>query len=83
VVNKNDLDELKKIISEHTALTGSKKGLTILDHFDEYVPRFKKIIPADYRKILGLIADSEAKGADAETAKIEAFRAFTGEEAFE
>ena len=78
LVNENDIGELKKLIREHTALTGSKKGQAVLDHFDEYVPKFKKIIPADYKEIMSLIARSEERGADAETARIEAFKAFVG-----
>ena len=62
------------------ACTGSKKGAQILDQFDAYVPHFKKIIPTDYREILRLIAKSEERGADPETAKVEAFRAFIGGE---
>ncbi len=76
--NKEDLDDLKAIISEHVKHTGSAKGQQILDNFDEYVPHFKKIIPADYKEILRLIAKETEKGADAETAKIEAFKTFVG-----
>ncbi|MBR5347842.1 MAG: glutamate synthase large subunit [Lachnospiraceae bacterium] len=78
VEDKKDIAQLKKIIGEHVKYTGSKKGSKILEHFEEYVPHFKKIIPADYKEILSLIAKYEDQGADTETAKIEAFRAFVG-----
>lgn len=81
VEHKADLEELKKIITEHVEFTGSKKGKMILDNFDEYIPHFKKIIPVDYKEMLRLIAKSEETGADPETAKIEAFKAFVGGEA--
>ncbi|MBR3306310.1 MAG: glutamate synthase large subunit [Lachnospiraceae bacterium] len=76
--HKNDLEELKRIIKEHVEETGSAKGRRILENFEEYVPHFKKIIPADYREMLRLIAAAQEEGADAETAKIEAFRKFVG-----
>ncbi|MCR5418595.1 MAG: glutamate synthase large subunit [Lachnospiraceae bacterium] len=76
--HKGDLEELRKLITEHVKNTGSVKGKEILDHFDEYIPHFKKIIPVDYKEILRLIAKSEETGTDPETAKIEAFREFVG-----
>ncbi len=80
VEHKNDLEELRAIIAEHVEVTGSKKGKEILDHFDEYAPSFKKIIPSDYKTMLKKIAGFEEQGADPETAKIEAFRSFVGGE---
>ena len=78
VENKPDRTELKRLITEHVRQTGSPKGREILEQFEAYVSRFKKIIPADYKEILRLIAESEEQGADPETAKIEAFKAFVG-----
>ncbi len=80
VEHKEDLDELRRIISDHVEATGSKKGKKILSDFHAYVPRFKKIIPTDYKEILRLIAKEIEAGADSDKAKIEAFKAFTGGE---
>ena len=71
-------EELHRMIQRHVQLTGSGKGQEILDRFEAYIPRFKKIIPTDYKEILRLIARSEEHGADPETAKLEAFRIFAG-----
>ncbi len=38
-------DELYRIIEKHVRLTGSRKGQDILEHFEAYIPMFKKIIP--------------------------------------
>ena len=54
-------------------MTGSEKGREILSNFDEYLPKFKKVIPRDYRMITEAIGENERKGMDAETSKIEAF----------
>ncbi|MBR2275316.1 MAG: glutamate synthase large subunit, partial [Lachnospiraceae bacterium] len=78
VEHKSDLEELRREIGEHVRLTGSKRGREILEHFEDFVPHFKKIIPSDYQKMLKLIAKSEEQGADPETARIEAFKAFVG-----
>ncbi|MBQ8305991.1 MAG: glutamate synthase large subunit [Blautia sp.] len=76
VETKTELQELRRLIEAHVQYTGSRRGQEVLERFEEYVPHFKKIIPADYKEMLRLIARSEEQGADPETARIEAFRAF-------
>ncbi len=78
VETKTDRSELKKIIKRHVEATGSAKGQEVLADFEAYLPKFKKIIPHDYKEIMRLIAMSEEKGEDSEKAKIEAFKAFIG-----
>ena len=75
VTSKYDVIELKEMIKEHVALTNSAKGKLILDHFKEYLPKFKKIIPYDYEKILTSIVQMEEKGLSAQQAQIETFYA--------
>nr|WP_330372787.1 hypothetical protein [Lachnoclostridium phytofermentans] len=53
--------------------TNSQKGKMILDNFKEYLPKFKKIIPHDYRRMLQMIVQMEEKGLSSEQAQIEAF----------
>ena len=73
VKEKYDIIELKSLIEEHTAATGSTKGKEILDNFDEYLPKFKKIVPHDYKEMMSAIASMEEKGLSSEQAQIEAF----------
>ena len=73
MTSKYDVLELKEMIKEHVAYTNSVKGKEILDHFGEYLPKFKKIIPHDYERMLKLIVQMEEKGLSAEQAQIEAF----------
>lgn len=73
VTEKYDVLELKNMIAQHTEGTGSGKGKEILEHFEQYLPKFKKIIPRDYLKMLKTIAQMEEKGMAGEQAKIEAF----------
>ncbi|MGN0394207.1 MAG: glutamate synthase-related protein, partial [Coprococcus sp.] len=77
ITNKYDVMELKDMIKEHVALTNSEKGKEILDNFGEYLPKFKKIIPYDYDRMLKTIVQMEEKGLSAEQAQIEAFYANT------
>ena len=73
VENKYDIQELKELIEEHVEATGSERGRMILDNFDDYLPKFKKIIPHDYKKMIALATKLEEKGMSSEQAQIEAF----------
>ena len=75
VTNKYDVQELKAMIQEHVAYTNSAKGKKILEHFGEYLPKFKKIMPHDYRRMMNTIVQMEEKGLSSEQAQIEAFYA--------
>ncbi|BDF04245.1 glutamate synthase large subunit [[Clostridium] hylemonae] len=78
VTSKYDVAQLKQMIEEHTACTGSVTGKAILQDFTEYLPRFKKIIPADYEMMMTAILQMEEQGMGSEEAKIEAFYAIRG-----
>ena len=75
ITNKYDVLELKDMIKEHVAYTNSEKGKMILENFGEYLPKFKKIIPHDYERMLNAIVQMEEKGLSSEQAQIEAFYA--------
>ena len=63
------------MIREHVAYTNSEKGKKILADFGTYLPKFKKIIPYDYNRMLLTIVQMEEKGLSSEQASIEAFYA--------
>ncbi len=73
ITEQHDADELKKLIANHVAETGSALGKKVLEHFDEFLPNFKKIIPEDYRKMMICIGKLEEKGIPYEQAKLKAF----------
>ena len=71
----HDIAELRALIEEHVAATGSPRGKQILAAFQSYIPCFKKIMPRDYDRMLRAIAQQEEKGMSREQAEIEAFYA--------
>ena len=75
VTDKYDVMELNKMIKDHVAYTNSERGKEILDHFGEYLPKFKKIIPHEYKKMMNMTVQMEEKGLSSEQAQIEAFYA--------
>ena len=78
ITSKYDVLELKEMIEEHVKLTNSEKGKQVLAHFSEYLPKFKKIVPHDYKRMMMAIVQMEEKGLNAEQAQIEAFYANAG-----
>ncbi|MCQ2491804.1 MAG: glutamate synthase large subunit [Lachnospiraceae bacterium] len=78
VGSKIDQIELREMLTKHVKYTGSVKAQKVLDHFEEYLPKFKKIIPADYKKLMHLTSKYEEQGMTREQASIEAFYESTG-----
>ena len=56
IAGDEDKEEILAMIRKHHELTGSKKAETILASFEDYIGRFKKIIPEEYKRVI-----SEAK----------------------
>ena len=75
VESKFDREELRQMLQDHMAATGSEKARQVLDDFDAYLPRFKKIITGEYKKLMQLSAQFEEQGMNREEAQIEAFYA--------
>jgi glutamate synthase (NADPH/NADH) large chain len=47
-----DAWRLKKLIERHARFTNSSRAQEILDNFEEYLPRFFKVVPVEYRRAL-------------------------------
>ena len=72
-----DATELKALIEQHAKETGSEKAKQILADFESFIPKFKKIIPNDYNRMLTEIASGEANGMNHEDAVMAAFKKIT------
>ena len=53
VEESGDLKELQELIRRHFEFTGSKKAEMILNDPGKYLPMFIKVIPYDYKRVLG------------------------------
>lgn len=71
--NKYDVIELINMIKDHVKYTNSEKGKMILDNIEEYLPKFKKVMPYDYKRMMKAIVQMEERGLNSEQAQIEAF----------
>jgi glutamate synthase (NADPH/NADH) large chain len=61
VEDLNDKKELSDLIARHYEFTGSKVAEKILTHMDDYMDRFIKVIPYEYKKVLQEMALEELK----------------------
>ena len=49
---EHDKERLRKLINNHFMYTNSPKAKNILDNFDNYLPKFIKVMPTEYKKVL-------------------------------
>ncbi|MFL6937023.1 MAG: glutamate synthase-related protein, partial [Xanthobacteraceae bacterium] len=47
-----DAERLHQLIANHASYTGSARAAMILDKWNEYLPKFRKVMPVEYRRAL-------------------------------
>ena len=57
-----ELEQIHALIEEHVSYTASPRGIKLLYRFEALKDRFVKVIPADYERVLKIVADAEAAG---------------------
>jgi glutamate synthase domain-containing protein 2/glutamate synthase domain-containing protein 1/glutamate synthase domain-containing protein 3 len=63
-LDEGDAMELRALVAEHVERTASPVGQRVLDEFDELLPRFVKIFPVDYKRVLAELAAAEASSSN-------------------
>ena len=51
-ISRNDEERLYQLIFNHMHYTGSTRAKEILDRWGEYLPKFRKVMPVEYRRAL-------------------------------
>lgn len=70
----SEIAEVRQLIQQHADYTGSQKAKRILESWDEQYPKFVKVMPRDYKRVLQAIQeaiDSGLSGDDALNAAFE------------
>ncbi len=57
----HDSDRLKHLIERHAHYTGSLRAKQILDGWAHYLPKFRKVMPVEYRQALAEMARAQAE----------------------
>ncbi|HZW26803.1 MAG TPA: glutamate synthase-related protein [Gallionella sp.] len=60
-LNKADEHVLREFIKNHWHHTGSQRARAILDNWSQYLPKFVKVMPTEYRRALQEIAAQQNK----------------------
>lgn len=68
-----EIRELHDMIQNHVKYTGSAKGDRVLADWDNMVPKFVKVMPRDYKRVLQHIQKALAAGLDGDDALSAAF----------
>jgi glutamate synthase (NADPH) large chain len=64
-LSEEDAQEVKGLIAEHVARTGSLVGRNVLAAWERTVDRFVKVMPRDYKRVLAARAAPEAEAVKA------------------
>jgi glutamate synthase domain-containing protein 3 len=52
-VPEADGELLRALIARHVELTGSPRGEWVLENWEQMLPKFVKIFPKEYKRVLG------------------------------
>jgi glutamate synthase (NADPH/NADH) large chain len=64
-MTRYDAQRLKGLVEKHVHYTNSTRGRHILDNWEDYLPKFVKVMPVDYRRAL-----QEMQAAQATTSRV-------------
>ena len=64
-MREQDVERLHALISRHAHYTNSAKAQAILKDFAAYLPKFKKVMPVEYKRALADLAKATAAAASA------------------
>jgi len=73
--DEEDAAELKGIIQEHAINTRSTRAAEVLADWDRYFPKFVKVMPRDYKRVLTALKKAQAEGLTGDDALNRAFEA--------
>ncbi len=73
VTDAEEASALRALIERHAALTGSTHAQRLLDAWETTLPRFARIIPKDYKRVLACLKRAHDQGLSGDDAIMAAF----------
>jgi glutamate synthase (ferredoxin) len=73
LTDPNEIEEVWKLIQRHRTFTESERAARILANWQEFVPKFVKVMPKDYSRVLKLLKKAEENGLSGDDAIMAAF----------
>jgi len=74
-LTERDLQEVEEMLKRHAVYTRSTCAWRLLALWQETAPKFVKVMPKDYRRVLEALEEAEAKGLIGDDALMAAFEA--------
>jgi glutamate synthase (ferredoxin) len=68
-----EIEEVRQMIERHLQYTRSDRAQAILNNWSDFVPKFVKVMPKDYKRMLQAIRDVTDQGLSGEDAIMAAF----------
>jgi len=68
-----EIAEVRALVERHLAYTKSARAKRVLDAWDQMVPKFVKVMPNDYKRMLTCIARAHSQGLTGDEAVMAAF----------
>ena len=75
LTEESEIDEIRQLIQRHAQYTKSQRAWKVLALWDDMVPKFVKVMPKDYKRMLQAIQRAEQAGLSGEEAVMAAFEA--------
>jgi glutamate synthase (NADPH/NADH) large chain len=60
-MSRFDAERLHQLVTNHARATGSARARRILENWDERLPKFRKVMPVEYRRALAELAAQNAR----------------------
>jgi glutamate synthase (ferredoxin) len=71
--DRTEIAAVKKLVTQHLNYTKSPRAKLLLDEWDLTVPKFVKVMPKDYKRMLACIDRAESQGLTGDEAIMAAF----------
>ncbi|HZJ15214.1 MAG TPA: glutamate synthase large subunit [Chthoniobacteraceae bacterium] len=68
-----EIEAIEQMVKKHAELTKSKRAFEVLARWEEMVPKFVKVMPKDYKRVLAALKKAEASGLSGDDALAAAF----------
>jgi len=59
-MSRHDAERLHQLIANHARYTGSSRAREILENWESFLPKFRKVMPVEYRRALAELAAKNA-----------------------
>ncbi|MEM8613744.1 MAG: glutamate synthase large subunit [Cyanobacteria bacterium P01_H01_bin.105] len=75
LVDPEEISDLREMITNHNRYTGSQQARKVLDNWESLLPKFVKVIPRDYKRVIQALKQALEDGLSGDDALSAAFEA--------